>query len=414
MKFGNILTTFALTFFIAGAFAQRVPSDEECLRAVADNILRQPVREFVGVENKQVYKSTAEIPDGVDVTFASPLAEWHYSNGVLDMSMIRLGKFLGEEKYIDYARQHVAYGFSNYEYFKNTFRGDRNHWHWPFGQLWNFKELDDMGAMGAAVVNVYELDPQPEYKTYYERAAQHVMYDQVRLADGTLARTFPRDMTVWADDVYMSVSLLSQVGKITGDAQYFDMATKQIRQIAGYLWDPNKELYYHCYYTDLDRNGVAYWGRANGWIAYSITMLLDVTPVDYPARAELIALLERQVVGASRYQQANGMWNQLLDKPDSYDESSISAIFVYSIAKAVNQGWISPSYGRIAETAWLALKTTQITPEGHFKNVCVGTGITDDLPFYYNRPVGENEKHGLGLVIDAGIEMMILARNNYR
>ncbi|MCD8173270.1 MAG: glycoside hydrolase family 88 protein [Alistipes sp.] len=411
MKIRTIIALAAAAIPVAGAFAQNMRSDEECLRAVADNILRQPTKEFIGVENGVVYSSTADIPEGVDVRFASPLTEWHYSNGVLDMSMIRLGKFLGEEKYIDYAKEHVAFGFANYEYFKNTFRHDRNHWVWPFGQLWNFKELDDCGAMGAAVVNVYELDPQPEYKTYYERAAQHVMYDQVRLPDGTLSRTFPRNMTVWADDVYMSVSLLSQVGKITGDNQYFDMATKQIVQITDYLWDETKGLYYHCYYADIERNGVAYWGRANGWIAYSIAMLLDVLPEDYPARDQLISLLERQIVGVSRYQQGNGMWCQLLDKVDSYDESSITAILVYSIAKAINEGWIDRDYSRIADAAWRALKTTQITEDGRFTNVCVGTGITDDLPFYYNRPVGENEKHGLGLVIDAGIEMMIMARN---
>jgi rhamnogalacturonyl hydrolase YesR len=102
------------------------------------------------------------------------------------------------------------------------------------------------------------------------------------------------------------------------------------------------------------------------------------------------------------------MWNQLLDKPESYDESSITAMYVYGIAKAVNNGWLDSSYTRIAEAGWKALKSTQITSEGHFKNVCVGTGITDDLPFYYNRPVGENEKHGLGLIIDTGIEIMKL------
>src|SRR5690606_62771 len=159
---------------------------------------------------------------------------------------------------------HVKFGFDNYAYFQKTFRNDRKHWHWPFGQLWNFKELDDCGAMGAAVANVYLLDKQPEYKTYIENAASHIMKGQVRLADGTLSRTVPRKMTVRADDVYMSVSFLSQMGKLTKEKQYFDEAARQIIQIAKYLWDDEKQLFYHCYYTDLKRNGVAYWGRANG------------------------------------------------------------------------------------------------------------------------------------------------------
>lgn len=398
-----------LLFTSSSAFAQR--TDEQAIRAVADNILKQPVTQFVGVKTKETYNSTKDIPKGEDVKFKSPLMEWHYSNGVLGMSMIRLGQYLNEPKYVEYAKNHVAFGFANYEYFKNTFRNDRKHWHWPFGQLWNFKELDDCGAMGAAVINVYELDKKPEYKKYIENAAKHIMNGQDRLADGTLSRTFPRNMTVWADDVYMSVSFLSQMGKLTGDKKYFDEATKQIIQIADHLWCPQKELFYHCYYSDLKRNGVGFWGRANGWITVSTALLLEVLPEKYERKQELIDILEKQIVGASRYQNENGMWNQLLDKPESYDESSVTAMYVYGIAKAVNNKWIDPAYAKIARVGWKALKDTQITEDGKFKNVCVGTGIADDLQFYYTRPVGDNEKHGLGLIIDTAVEMMKLEEN---
>ena len=404
---------FLITLFLLQSvlvFGQR-RSDEESIRAVADNILKQPVTQFVGVTTEKVYNSTKEIPKGEDVKFRSPLTEWHYSNGVLNMSMIHLGKYLNEPKYAEYAKNHVAFGFANYEYFKNTFRNDRRHWNWPFGQLWNTKELDDCGAMGAAVINVYELVAKKEYKDYIETAANHIMNGQTRLSDGTLCRTFPREMTVWADDAYMGVSFLSQMGKMTKDVKYFDEGAKQIINITKYLWCPEKQLYYHCYYSDLKRNGVAFWGRANGWIMVATAMLIEEMPENHPKRGELITLLEKQIVGASRYQNANGMWNQLLDKPDSYDESSVTAMYTYCIAKAVNNKWINPNYARIADVAWRALKETQITPEGQFKNVCVGTGISEELPFYYSRPVGENEKHGLGLIIDTGIEMMKLAKS---
>lgn len=406
-----VLILFSILCFVPILIFGQNRSDEECLRSIADNIIEQPVTQFVGSKSKRVYSSTAEIPTGEDVKFMSPLSEWHYSNGVLDMSMIRLGEYLNDPRYTDYAKRHVEFGFANYEYFRNTFRNDRKHWHWPFGQLWNFKELDDCGAMGAAVINVYQLNKKNEYREYINNAERHIMTGQIRLSDGTLCRTFPREMTVWADDVYMSVSFLSQMGKLSGDNKYYDEAAKQIINIADYLWCPEKQLFYHCYYTDLKRNGVAFWGRANGWITVSLVMLLDVMPESHPKRLELISLLEKQIVGVSRYQNANGMWNQLLDKPDSYEESSVTAMYIYGIAKAVNNKWIDPAYARIAEVAWKSLKKNQITTDGHFKNVCVGTGITDDLPFYFNRPVGENEKHGLGLVIDTGIEMMKLAKS---
>lgn len=383
-------------------------TDEEAVRAVADNILKQPVTQFVGVKNGVVYNSTAEIPEGEDVKFNSPLTEWHYSNGVLDMAMIKLGTYLNEEKYVDYAKNHVAFGFANYAYFKERFRNDRKHWHWPFGQLWNFKELDDCGAMGAAVLEVNQLVQKTEYGEYIHNAANHIMHGQVRLADGTLSRTFPRNMTVWADDAYMATSFLTRMGKYSGEVRYFDEAARQLILMDAYLWDPAKELYYHCYYDSENRNGVAYWGRANGWIMISLVDLIEAMPANHPNRAELLTIVKKQIVGASRWQNGNGMWNQLLDKSDSYDESSVTAMFVYGVAKAINNGWIDSSYRNIARAGWRALKNNEITPDGHFTNVCVGTGISEDLPFYFNRPVGDNEKHGLGLIIHTAVEIMKL------
>lgn len=401
------ITTFILILLSGIVFAQQ-KTDEEAVRAVADNILKQPVTQFVGVSDGAVYNSTSEIPEGEDVRFKSPLTEWHYSNGVLDMALIKLGEYLNEEKYIEHAKKHVEFGFANYEYFKDRFRGDRNHWHWPFGQLWNFKELDDCGAMGAAVVEVNKLESRPEYLLYMQNAANHIMNGQDRLEDGTLSRTFPRDMTIWADDAYMATSFLTRMGKFSGDNKYFDEAAKQLIQMDAYLWDPAKELYYHCYYDSEDRNGVAYWGRANGWILISLVDLIEVMPENHPNREELMTMLKKQIVGASRWQNGNGMWNQLLDKSDSYDESSITAMYVYGVAKAINNGWIDMAYRNIARTGWRALKNNEITEDGRFTNVCVGTGISEDLPFYFNRPVGDNEKHGLGLIINTAIEIMKL------
>lgn len=388
-------------------FAQN-RTDEEAIRAVADNILKQPVTQFVGVKDGKVYNSTSEIPEGTEVKFKSSLTEWHYSNGVLDMAMVLLGDYLNEPKYIEYAKNHVEFGFDNYEYFQKTFKNDRKHWHWPFGQLWNFKELDDCGAMGAAVIEIYNIDKNPAYKTYIENAANHIMTGQDRLSDGTVSRTFPRDMTVWADDAFMATSFLTQMGKMTGDVKYFDEAAKQLINIDGYLWCPEKQLYYHCYYSDLQRNGVAFWGRANGWITVSLVDLIEAMSDNHPKRTELISILEKQIVGYSRYQNGNGMWHQLIDKSDSYEESSVSAMFVYGVAKAINNKWIDSSYASIARSGWNVLKNREITSDGRFTNVCVGTGISDGLPFYYNRPVGDNEKHGLGLIINTAVEMMKL------
>jgi unsaturated rhamnogalacturonyl hydrolase len=85
-------------------------------------------------------------------------------------------------------------------------------------------------------------------------------------------------------------------------------------------------------------------------------------------------------------------------------------MFVYTIAHAVNEGWIDKRYATIALAGWEGLKNNMITTDGQLKNVCIGTGIQDDMVFYFNRPSRLNELHGLGAVIEAGIEIMRLKK----
>lgn len=393
------------------SFAQN-DIDEIVVRRVADYILEHGELGFKDINTGKIYKSTKEVPDGAQLRFLNPFGEWHYTNGVLNMALINLSNFTGDKKYADYAASHVAFGMDNYKYFQARYNKEKDgpHYMFPFGQLWTMRELDDCGAMGASMMDVYEFVKRKDYKEYIENAAKHITERQERLDDGTLVRTFPYKMTLWADDLYMSVPFLARMGKFSGDKKYWDDAILQIKNFSKYLWDENKELYWHCYYSDLKRNGVAHWGRCNGWVMMAKVHLLNFLPENYPGREEVIKDLERQILGIAKYQSKEGLWHQLLDKEDSYLESSCTAMFVYSIARAVNQGWIDKRYASIAIKGWEGLKAHKIQLDGQVKDICVGTGIEDNLVFYYERPARLNEKHGLGAVIDAGIEIIKLKK----
>jgi rhamnogalacturonyl hydrolase YesR len=152
-------------------------------------------------------------------------------------------------------------------------------------------------------------------------------------------------------------------------------------------------------------NGVGHWGRANGWLAVAQTELLNNLPANHPKRAELIHLLLRQIVGYARYQDQTGLWHQLLDKPDSYLETSVTAMYTYAVARAVNEGWIDPHYLSIAREGWKGL-TAKVTPAGELEDVCIGTNMDEDIKFYYTRPKELNDTHGLGAFLLAGTEML--------
>lgn len=133
-----------------------------------------------------------------------------------------------------------------------------------FTEYFRLGKLDDVGAMAAGLADKHGVDPHPEYRAYLDRAGDYILNKQARLADGTLVRPEPREMTLWADDLCMSVPFLARMGKLTGDHRYFDDAIRQVENFNRYLYDPSNGLYFHCWYGDEPANGVAHWGRCNG------------------------------------------------------------------------------------------------------------------------------------------------------
>ena len=86
-------------------------------------------------------------------------------------------------------------------------------------------------------------------------------------------------------------------------------------------------------------------------------------------------------------------------------------MFVYGIAHAVNEGWISPTtYGSIAQAGWCGL-ATKINAQGQVEGTCVGTTFASDMVYYYNRPVSPKALHGYGTTMLAGVEMIRLLKN---
>jgi rhamnogalacturonyl hydrolase YesR len=307
-----------------------------------------------------------------------------------------------------------VFDISNLNYFRRQYqtvlrgpdglnRVSRYSWYMFFRMI----RLDDYGTMAASLVDLYRQDPNPAFKQYFDRSAHTLEYAEPRLEDGTIARYFPHKMTLWADDLYMSVSLLARMGALTGDKKYFDDAVKQVLQFHKYLWDPYKEIYYHCYYTDSRHHGVAYWGRCNGWIMMAEADLLSVLPENYPGRDKVLGVFRLQAEGIARYQSATGLWHQLLDKTDSYLETSCTAMFTFSLARGVNRGWLEPDFAQVAYAGWKGL-LTKISDAGDVSSICPGTGIAPSTVAYYERPERKNLAMGEAPVLRAGIEMMTL------
>ena len=97
----------------------------------------------------------------------------------------------------------------------------------------------------------------------------------------------------------------------------------------------------------------------------------------------------------------NGLWYEVVDKndkPDNWPELSCSSLFVYAICKAYNLGIIDKSYMEYAKKGYEGIISMLETDEDGYLSVghvCIGTGV-GDYEFYINRPVCNNDLHGLG------------------
>lgn len=277
------------------------------------------------------------------------------------------------------------------------------------------RSLDDSGSMAAAMIKAARAGIEPAaLQPLIDNYLTWVSRRQFRLADGTLARNRPLHDTLWLDDLYMSVPALAQMGVLTGERSYFDDAVKQVLQFSARMFIPERGLYRHGWVGGMEPHPAFHWARANGWAVVAMAELLSVLPENHPGRDAVLAQFRAHVAGLAATQGRTGLWHQLLDRNDSYLETSASAMFVYSIARGINRGWLDElAYGPMCSLGWNAV-TQQINAQGQVENTCVGTGMAFDPMFYYYRPVSVYAAHGYGPVLLAGAEMISLMRNTGR
>ena len=163
----------------------------------------------------------------------------------------------------------------------------------------------------------------------------------------------------------------------------------------------------------MEEHPAFHWGRANGWAILTMCEVLDVLPENHPQRAEILKLLKSHAKGLAALQSHDGFWHQLLDRNDTYLESSATAIYTYCLAHACNKGWLDAKvYGPVAQLAWHAVEAS-VNAKGQVTDCCVGTGMAFDPSFYAYRPVHVMAARGYGPVIWAGAELIKLLQSQH-
>jgi len=191
----------------------------------------------------------------------------------------------------------------------------------------------------------------------------------------------------WVDDMYMINVLQTQAYRATKNPEYLNRAAQEMVSYLDKLQQPNG-LFYHA------PDAPHFWGRGNGWFAAGFTELLRELPADHPLRPRILKGYHSMMASLLKFQGEDGMWRQLVDRPESWPETSGSAMFTYAFITGVKNGWLDEkTYGPAARKAWLAL-VSYMNPNGDLRDVCEGTNKQDDYDFYMKRAKVVGDLHG--------------------
>ena len=352
-----------------------------------------------------------------DVIDADPLwgtlYDWNYHTAGFAWAVRNLGEFTGQQKYIDYLTTYCNFmldikPYIGYEKY-TLHRENSRHIH-----LWNTPLLDFTTA--PALPFIYRLLKEEnfarreEYEELVRATQEYVMDEQIRMPDGTFTRETPIKYTTWVDDMFMGIPFLLHSALIAKDKEeqerYLDDAASQVLGFHQRLYSPEMQLYHHAQYSERPEVKLPYWSRANGWAIWAVTEVLLYLPEEHSDYQRIMKIYLDHVDGLIQMQDtASGFYHNVLDHADSFEETSGTAIFTMAIARGINQGWlIRKKYEPYVLRGWKALDSV-IETDGTVSRICMGTMCSEDIGYYYERPVVRDDSHGLLGLTFAGIEV---------
>lgn len=211
------------------------------------------------------------------------------------------------------------------------------------------------------------------------------------LADKQWSRTTPDGITTearyWIDDMYMITAVQSQAFRATGDPVYLDRAALAMESYLNRLQQPNG-LFFHA------PDSPFYWSRGNGWMAAGMTELLRSLPAHHPKRERILQGYRTMMASLLKFQGEDGLWRQLLDRPEAWPETSGTGMFTFAMVTGVKNGWLDAgTYGPAARKGWLGL-VSYVGDDAKVRNVCEGTNKGSSLEYYMNRRRLTGDLHG--------------------
>lgn len=339
---------------------------------------------------------------------------WTYEQGVQLKAVEQLWYETGDPKYFAFIKRGVDFWL------------DKN------GELSKY-DLDEYNidhvTPGRAFITVYRVTGEEKYKKAAELIRSQLK-THPRTKEGGFwhKKIYPWQM--WLDGLYMGEPFYAEYSMVWNEDNWNDIAN-QFVWMEKHARDPKTGLLYHGWDESKEQQwankttGLSphVWGRAMGWYAIALSDVLDYFPKNHPRRAELVAIFQRTADAIVKYQDKDGLWWDIIDKPNfgkNYHESSCAAMFVYSILKGVRQGNLPAKFIAPAQKGWAGIQKEffKELPDGalDWEGTVSVSGLggkpyrDGSFDYYMSEKLRTNDVKGLGPAVMAALEIEKLAR----
>lgn len=329
-----------------------------------------------------------------------PANSFHYHQGVFLYGMLRVWEATGKEEYFNYTKAYI----DNLIDSEGNFYFDRD-------------QLDSL-QVGILLYPLYAKTNDTRYMVAAKKL-RYLLQTINKTTEGGFWHKDKYPYQMWLDGLFMAGPFLLMYGEHFQEDELTQTVLRQEQLMRTHMKDSKTGLLFHAWDEKKQQpwanpeTGCSpeFWGRSVGWYGTALVDILELLGNKKRGQKEIIQSLQELIPAiVAQQDKQTGLWYQIVDKgeqPDNWLESSCSALFLYTIAKALKNGWIDESYHAVAKKSFDGLIEHMIDVEDSFltlKGICIGTSA-GTYDYYVERPTSENDLHGMGAFILASMAM---------
>jgi unsaturated rhamnogalacturonyl hydrolase len=343
-------------------------------------------------------------------------AKWDYATGLFTLSLLELNERVNDPARFEFVTNAIGTFIS----------ADGNIQSYKMGEY----QLDAINP-GKTALALWQITKEDRYKKAAARLRNQL---DVQPRTGSCGFWHKQRYTnqMWLDGLFMAAPFYAEHAKLFHEtASSFDDVARQFRLINQHAYDARRGLFYHgqdeaktqTWASPVTGCSSNFWGRAICWYAMALVDTLDFFPTNHPVRAELISTFQKLSGAVIRYQDpATGLWWQVMDqgkREGNYLEATDSAMFVYALAKGINEKYLTHEYADPISKGYQGMienfVKTSADGQVSLTHCCqvAGLGFTSNggrprdgsFDYYVSEPIVENDLKGIGPFILAGLQL---------